>query len=371
MNLKNSSQARTSPQTRELLRKLSAGLSREELEEVLSGALSSLDEAALKGLQKRLDPDTAASLERSLKASDADSVKAGRAKIMQEWKLLWSEWNEILSKACDEDGPYVIHEHHWEEPYYDPTALADDLDGVAARMAPLAGRVFEENLAPDFSFAGTVKEIMDDVSGGLPDWLEAFVDGLDLGPRTTACLIDWEWRAAKREGKNAFEFLDRLRELEYDSAGLSLDGEALRGFARRLGEADQRLVLEGLRQSREVDRWKEALGCLDQRDYEDWRFRRVPYLERVIKTNLKRISFIMITVRKNSLNGKLKPSRTAYMSWGKGPKDQLRFSKSGNPPIEQLWTTHFVKQRRGQAEAAGAGDAAKETGDRRQGPSAP
>lgn len=261
MNSKTSSQAGTSPQTRELLRKLSAGLSREELEEVLSGALSALDEAALRGLQKRLDPDTAAALERSLKASDADSVKAGRAKIMQEWKLLWSEWNEILSKACDEDGPYVIHEHHWEEPYYDPTALADDLDGVAARMAPLAGRVFEENLAPDFSFAGTVKEIMDDVSGGLPDWMEAFVDGLDLGPRTTACLIDWEWRAAKREGKNAFEFLDRLRELEYDSAGLSLDGEALRGFARKLGEADQRLVLEGLRQSREVDRWKEALGA--------------------------------------------------------------------------------------------------------------
>ena len=107
-----------------------------------------------------------------------------------------------------------------------------------------------------------------------------------------------------------------------------------------------------------------ALGYLDQRDYEDWRFRRVPYLERVIKTNLKRISFIMITVRKNSLNGKLKPSRTAYMSWGKEPKDQLRFSKSGSPPIEQLWTTHFVKQKLGQAEAAGAGDAAKETGDR-------
>lgn len=85
-----------------------------------------------------------------------------------------------------------------------------------------------------------------------------------------------------------------------------------------------------------------ALGYLDQRDYEDWRFRRVPYLERVIKTDLKRISFIMITVRKNSLNGKLKPSRTAHMSWGKGPKDQLRFSKSGSPPIEQLWATHFV-----------------------------
>ena len=93
---KTPSQAKTSLRTRELLRKLSAGLSKEEMEEVLSGALSALDEAGLKDLQKRLDPDTAASLERSLKASDADSVKAGRAKIMQEWKLLWGEWNKRL-----------------------------------------------------------------------------------------------------------------------------------------------------------------------------------------------------------------------------------------------------------------------------------
>ncbi len=86
-----------------------------------------------------------------------------------------------------------------------------------------------------------------------------------------------------------------------------------------------------------------ALGCLDRRDYEAWRFRRVPYLERVIKLNLARISFIMMSVRKNSLSGELKPSRTAYMSWGKGPERQLRFSKSGSAQIEQLWATHFLK----------------------------
>ena len=252
------------PLMSKLFRKLSAGLSREEMDEVLSTALSALDEAGLKALQKRLGPDTAASLERSLKAPDADSVKAGRAKTMQEWKLLRGKWNEILAKACDEDGPYVIHEHHWEEPYYDPTALADDLDGVAAKMAPLVGLVFDENIDPDFTFAGAVKEIMDNVSGGLPDWMEAFVDGLDLGPKTTACLVDWEWRSAKREDKNAFEFLDQLRALEYDSDGLSLDGEVLRSFVRRLNKADRRLVLEGLRQSQELDRWKDALGASHQ-----------------------------------------------------------------------------------------------------------
>ena len=99
-----------------------------------------------------------------------------------------------------------------------------------------------------------------------------------------------------------------------------------------------------------------ALGYLDRRDYEDWRFRRVPYLERLIKTNLARISFIMMTVRKNSLNGKLKPGWTAYLSWGKGA-GRLRFSKSESPRIEQLWATHFVKPGPPQTEAAAAGAA--------------
>ncbi len=86
-----------------------------------------------------------------------------------------------------------------------------------------------------------------------------------------------------------------------------------------------------------------ALGYLSRSDYEDWRSRRVPYLERVIKTNLTRISFILTAVRKNSLDGKLKPSWTAYMSRGKGAV-RLRFSKSGNPQLEQLWATHFLKR---------------------------
>lgn|GEM_PF-591859 len=85
------------------------------------------------------------------------------------------------------------------------------------------------------------------------------------------------------------------------------------------------------------------LGYLDQNDYESWRFRRVPYLEKVVQVNLSRISFIMKTVRRNSLNGKLKPSHTGYVSWGKGRKVRLRFTRRGVPAIEELWATHFVR----------------------------
>jgi len=86
------------------------------------------------------------------------------------------------------------------------------------------------------------------------------------------------------------------------------------------------------------------LGYLDPKDYEEWRMKRVPYLERVIKINLDKVNFIMKTVRGNSLNGKLQPSWTDYKSWGKGRKIDLRFSKFGDPNIEKLYATHFVKK---------------------------
>jgi hypothetical protein len=85
------------------------------------------------------------------------------------------------------------------------------------------------------------------------------------------------------------------------------------------------------------------LGYLSQADYENWRFKRLPYLEKVITVNLGRINFIMKTVRRSSLNGKLKASWTAYKSWGKGKKENLRFSKSGDPNIEEAYATHFLR----------------------------
>jgi hypothetical protein len=88
------------------------------------------------------------------------------------------------------------------------------------------------------------------------------------------------------------------------------------------------------------------LGYLSQVDYEHWRLKRVPYLERVLTLNLPTINFVMKTVRRNSLNGHLKPSMTVYKSWGKGKKVLLQFSKSGDPTLEMAYATHFVRPKR-------------------------
>lgn len=92
------------------------------------------------------------------------------------------------------------------------------------------------------------------------------------------------------------------------------------------------------------------LEYLDLKDYEKWRKKKIPYLERVIKVNLKKISFIMKTIRKNCENSSLKASWTTYKSWGKGQKVTLRFSKNGNINIEELYSTHFVKTKKAKEE---------------------
>lgn len=87
-----------------------------------------------------------------------------------------------------------------------------------------------------------------------------------------------------------------------------------------------------------------AMGLLDPKDYEAWRMKRVPNLERVIQVNLGKISFIMKTIRQSCLKQELKPSVTHYTSWGKGARITLQISKSGNQQIEHAYSTHYIKQ---------------------------
>ncbi len=67
------------------------------------------------------------------------------------------------------------------------------------------------------------------------------------------------------------------------------------------------------------------MGYLTRADLEDWRFGRVPYLERVIKLGLGKIQRILHILRIHAKDRGLRPSETAYKKWGKGPKHVLRF----------------------------------------------
>lgn len=82
---------------------------------------------------------------------------------------------------------------------------------------------------------------------------------------------------------------------------------------------------------------------LTPKQMENWRFKRISYLEKVTVGNLAKLNHTLKTLKKVAKEQNLKPSTTVYKSWGKGPKKRLRFSKSGSPYMEELYSTHYVR----------------------------
>jgi hypothetical protein len=244
-----------------ILKRLSAGLSAEEIRRVLAGALNLLDQTGVDSLLERLGSETGTALRRVLGADNSKIPPVpSRAKIKEEWKQAWDDWDSRIAQACDSEGDDVIQEHHWEEPYFDPQSVADDLEPIAARMKKLLPHVFDENIDPNFSFAQAVQDSMEEIKLGQPDWMDPFAnEGFGLGPEATACLIDWEWRVARRGEMTDFQFLDQLCELEQSIEGLSLDEKVVARFIRGLSAEAKNNVLRGIQAKRDEKPWKQAL----------------------------------------------------------------------------------------------------------------
>jgi len=77
-----------------------------------------------------------------------------------------------------------------------------------------------------------------------------------------------------------------------------------------------------------------GLGWLNQANLLDWKKGKIPYLERVVTANLKKISRAMKEFRTWATHAKLKKSITIY----KHKSHKLRFSKSGNPILRRFIT---------------------------------
>lgn len=90
-----------------------------------------------------------------------------------------------------------------------------------------------------------------------------------------------------------------------------------------------------------------AMQLLSAAHLEDWRRGRVPYLERVIDCNLARLSRLLRILRMHAHDLKLVPSHAAYHRHGKGPRQTLRFTKTGDPKLEEAYSRHFVRRQHG------------------------
>jgi len=86
-----------------------------------------------------------------------------------------------------------------------------------------------------------------------------------------------------------------------------------------------------------------GIGWLDAGKVEQWRRGQIDYVERVVQTNLPRISEAMKLFRSWATRRGLSASPTSYIA--RSPRRQtLRFSRSGDPTLEALYRTHWVSQ---------------------------
>jgi hypothetical protein len=84
------------------------------------------------------------------------------------------------------------------------------------------------------------------------------------------------------------------------------------------------------------------MNLLSTDDLESWRQGRVPYLEKVIHCNLSKASRVLRILRFHAHDLNLEPSLTVYLRRVRGKKLPLRFSKTGEPSVEEAYARHFV-----------------------------
>lgn len=86
----------------------------------------------------------------------------------------------------------------------------------------------------------------------------------------------------------------------------------------------------------------QRIGWLTAEDLREWRFGRVPYLERVIRCNLPKLARFLRVLGLYCEEIRLEPSHMAYVRHGKGPRTPLRFTKSGDANVEAAYSRHYV-----------------------------
>jgi hypothetical protein len=106
-----------------------------------------------------------------------------------------------------------------------------------------------------------IEEMDAEIGSGLPDWMDPKSgDGCPLGPEVTGCLLEWEWRASRRDGRSPFELAEAIRKLEASARIVSLDDNTISRFIQGLASSDQKAILEGILAQREASHWAAVLG---------------------------------------------------------------------------------------------------------------
>jgi hypothetical protein len=68
----------------------------------------------------------------------------------------------------------------------------------------------------------------------------------------------------------------------------------------------------------------------------------VPYLEKVIRCNLTKLSRLLRILRFHAHDSNLVPSVVSYRRQSQNSKQRLRFTKTGAPKLEEAYSRHYL-----------------------------
>ena len=188
---------------------------------------------------KNADSDMAETVIKVLKMAHDKGGKSpvGRVasdqRTIEYWNALWNHWDSLVSEVGDEEGKYAVQEEHWEPPYFDASALAYDLDGVAADMLDLIDDVYDLVDSPDL-FAEALDEINSSISF-YPEWMGVEYDEeCVLGKNATCCILKWLWLSSQKDAHPGKTFLNKVCEIEDQYNMVNLDKNARVDFFAEL-----------------------------------------------------------------------------------------------------------------------------------------
>ena len=199
-----------------------------------AGGLKSLMDDFVKA-----DPDMAATIDNILKAgrSKADgkseSRPASHKRTMEYWNSLWRHWHEIVAEVGDEEGKYAVQDHHWEEPYFDGSFLASDLEPIARDMLGLIDDVYKSVEDPEL-FIEALEDIEESIAS-YPEWMGVeYGEPSELEKNATLCVLNWLWSGFQHEPQPGITLLEKVFEIEESCALVYLNQKACVEFFVKL-----------------------------------------------------------------------------------------------------------------------------------------
>ncbi len=202
----------------------------------------------LAGLDEKLraaDPDLADTVRRFLAAETSTQAAApSDQKALESWNDFWGDWESHISELGDAEGAYANQEEHWHPPYFDSTALTDDLEKDGQRLLEWLERAFPLVQEPDL-FRASLAEIESGIQS-YPDWMQPFDDCCVLGPLATTCVLRWTWLGLANEPSPGPQLTDLIHSLENELKQVGLDDKSCVQFFSSLPDAAARDILAHL-----------------------------------------------------------------------------------------------------------------------------